>query len=107
MTIKDYIAGKLEHSHLTLNDSDWADIERSVSLTASDTEENIRKAFLVLATKILPFYQNQASSVSENGFSISFYEKEVNSLQSWLCNYLGIEDSLNEETSISDISDFW
>ncbi|MDR1582903.1 MAG: hypothetical protein LBS55_06525 [Prevotellaceae bacterium] len=101
MTVRDYIASKTGRLNLNLTDADWSDISKSVDLGAEDTEDNIRKAYMVLATRIFPFYVNQAKSVSENGFSISFDGNGLLNFYSWLCKYLGIKNNLTQKPRVT------
>jgi hypothetical protein len=107
MTVRDYITGKVHSLNLTLTDSDWSDIGKSVALDAEDTEANIRRAYTVLAKKVLPFYLRQAETVKENGFESSFNARSLLTFYKWLCGELGLEDVLSEKSSITDISDMW
>jgi hypothetical protein len=104
MTVRDYITGKVVSLNLTLTDSDWSDIGKSVALDAEDTEGNIRRAYMALATKVLPFYVRQTESVSENGFSVTFRENSLLTFYKWLCGHLGIDDALSAGSTIEDIS---
>jgi hypothetical protein len=101
MTVREYIASKLKPLRLLLSDADWSDISKYVDPEAEDTDENIRAAYTVLATKVLPFYVNQAKSVSENGFSISFDGNGVLDFYVWLCKYLGIKDNLTSKPRVT------
>lgn len=108
MTIKDYITDKVKALRFNLSTSDLSDINKAVSLVAEDTDENIKKALLVLATKIIPFYYaNVPTSISESGFSMS-WKNDMSNFYRWLCKELDIEDNLSDNVSkISDASNIW
>jgi hypothetical protein len=101
VTIRDYITSKLSPLRLQLSEADWSDISKKINPEAEDTDDNIKAAFTVLATRVLPFYVNQAKSVSENGFSISFDGDGVQNFYAWLCRDLGIADTLNKKPRIT------
>jgi hypothetical protein len=101
MTIRDYISSKFAPLNLHLTDADWSDISKKVDPNEEDTDENIRKVYFVLATGVLPFYVNQAKSVSENGFSISFDGEGLMMFYAWLCKCLGIVDNLTQKPRVT------
>ena len=107
MTIRDYITQKTAHLNLALTEADWQDIASSVSLTAEATPAHIRLALAALAKDVLPFCRSRAASVSENGFSISHKEKDLDAFYLWICNYLGMEPVLPGASVISDASNLW
>jgi hypothetical protein len=104
MTVRDYITLKLKPVRLTLTDADWSDLAKAVDLDGVDTDVNIRKACVALATKVLPFYVNQASSVTENGFSATYNEKGLTVFYKWLCRFTGMDDTLSAGSTIEDTS---
>ncbi|MDR2138546.1 MAG: hypothetical protein LBP50_03230 [Tannerella sp.] len=93
--------------NLALTEADWSDIGRSVSPDATDSEENVRKAFTALATSVLPFYVRQAKEVTENGFRVAFNADGMLVFYRWLCDYLGMDDALGAVSTIKDVSDMW
>lgn len=100
MTIKDYITAKLKPLRLTLSEADWDDIDKDISVEAENTPENIDRAFRSLAVNVLPFYVNQAKSVSENGFSISFDGEGLFTFYDWLCSKLNIDNILEKKPTV-------
>ncbi|MDR2765428.1 MAG: hypothetical protein LBB90_10425 [Tannerella sp.] len=107
MTVRDYITEKANKLNLALTAADWSDIGKAVSPDAEDTEDNVRKAYVVLVERVLPFYVHQVESVSENGFSFSYTKNGLMTFYRWLCRETGMEDVLSERSSIGDISDMY
>jgi hypothetical protein len=70
-------------------------------------EVNIRRAFTALAVRVLPFYVNQAQSVRENGFEISFSGNGLLTFYRWLCGYLGLEGAPGAGSTIEDSSSMY
>jgi hypothetical protein len=101
MTVKGYIASKLAPLNLHLTEADWSDISEVLDLDSEKTNDNVREIYKVLAMSVLPFYVNQAKSVSENGFSISFDGNGLMKFYAWLCKYLGIKDKLTQKPSVT------
>jgi hypothetical protein len=104
MTVRDYITQKMMSVRLTLTDADWSDIAKAVDLNGDDTDVNVRKAYVALVTRVLPFYVNQASEVSENGFSLTFDAKGLLTFYKWLCGFTGVSDALGAGSVIEDTS---
>jgi hypothetical protein len=107
MTVREYITQKTAHLNLALTEADWLDIAGGVSLTAEATPANIRAALSELAKTVLPFCRSRATSVSENGFSISHREKDLDDFYLWICDYLGVEPVLPGLSKISDATGMW
>ena len=107
MTIKDYITSKLQTFGIKLSEADLEDISMTVSLTDEFTQENKNDVYLALVGSVIPQLLLRPKSISESGFSISYDNDALLKYYAWLCNELGIEDTLNEISKISDASDIW
>lgn len=107
MTIKDYITSKFQTFGIELSEADLADISMTVSLTDEFTQENKNDIYLALVGSVIPQLLLRPKSISESGFSISYDNDALKNYYAWLCNELGIEDTLNDISKISDASDIW
>jgi len=107
MTIKDYITSKFQTFGINLSEADLADISMTVSLTDEFTQENKNYVYLALVGSVIPQLLLRPKSISESGFSISYDNDALKNYYAWLCNELGIEDTLNDISKISDASDIW
>lgn len=107
MTIKDYITSKFQTFGIELSEADLADISMTVSLTGEFTQENKNDVYLALVGSVIPQLLLRPKSISESGFSISYDNDALLKYYAWLCNELGIEDTLNDISKISDASDIW
>lgn len=107
MTIKDYITSKFQTFGINLSEADLADISITVSLTDEFTQDNKNDVYLSLVGSVIPQLLLRPKSISESGFSISYDNDALLKYYAWLCNELGIEDTLNDISKISDASDIW
>lgn len=107
MTVKEYISSKLQSFDIDLSEADLFDISTVVGLDEELTTDNRNKLFYALVKSVIPMLLLRAKSISENGFSYSYDTNDVLNFHSWLCKELGIEDTLNETSKISDASDIW
>ncbi len=107
MTVKDYITSKFQTFGIELSEADLADISMTVSLTDEFTQDNKNDVYLALVGSVIPQLLLRPKSISESGFSISYDNDALLKYYAWLCNELGIEDTLNDISKISDASDIW
>lgn len=107
MTVKEYITSKLSAFGVNVSDADLADIALTTDLNAEFSTDTRVAALTALAVNVLPQYLLRAKSVSENGFSISWDNDALLKYYAWLCNELGIEDTLNSVSKIIDKTNEW
>ncbi len=107
MKIKDYITSKFQTFGIELSEADLADISMTVSLADEFTQDNKNDVYLALVGNVIPQLLLRPKSISESGFSISYDNDALKNYYEWLCNELGIEDTLNDISKISDASDIW
>lgn len=107
MTIKEYIVSKFQQFGITFSDADIADISLSVDIESEFSKENRNAVYLALVKTVIPQLLLRAKSISENGFSISWDNDALLKYYSWLCNELGIEDTINSKSKISSGTKRW
>lgn len=107
MIIKEYIKSKFQQFGITLSDADLVDISLSVDLGEELSKENRNSVYLALVKTVIPQLLLRAKSVSENGFAISWDNNALLKYYSWLCNELGIEDTLSRISKISNGTNRW
>lgn len=107
MTVQEYITSKLSAFGINVSNADLAEIGLTVDLTAEFNTETKTEALTALALNVLPQYLLRAKSVSENGFSISWDNDALLKYYAFLCNQLGIEDTLNDISKIIDRTNEW
>lgn len=102
MTLKSYITSKFQSLGIQLSDADLFDV-----YTASGLEENteingdnINLVNLGIIS-FIPAFLLKAKSISENGFSMSWYGKGIQEYYSFLCNKYGLEDKLSDKPKIN------
>lgn len=107
MTIRQYITSKFQSFGINLSEADLFDIYLSVDFDEDMTKENRNLVYKIIAKDIIPHLLNRPKSISENGFSVSYDTDDLLRYHAWLCKEVGIEDTLNKVSKISDASDLW
>lgn len=92
---------------IDLSDSDLADIALTVNLDDELAQQNQKDVYMAIATTLIPFLLLRPTSINEQGFSVSYDKDSLLRYYAWLCDWLGIDDSLNEKVVLTDISDLW
>ena len=107
MTINDYINQKFQ-SFGNLSEADLLDIMLNNGLNGADevTLDNMEGVMVAIA-KFIPSLLARPSSINESGFSISWDMDALKEFYAYLCRKYGLEDEINEISSIEDASEYW
>lgn len=106
MTIRDYIVSKFQSFGISMSEADLFDISMDVDLDDKITDANRLDVLRSIALSVIPQLLLRAKSISENGFTISWDNDALLKYYAWLCNLLGIEDTLNR-SAVRDITNMW
>lgn len=101
MTVEEYIQQKFQPFGIQLSEADLLDISLSSGISGEDeiNQSNIGLISVVMA-KFIPSLLLRASSISENGFSMSWDIQGIKEYYSFLCKKYGPEDTLSDKPKI-------
>ena len=101
MTVADYIKGKFQTFGITVSEADLLEISLSSEISGEDEmdQSNIGLVSVAMA-KFIPSLLLRATSISENGFSMSWNIQGVNEYYSFLCKKYGLEDTLSDKPKV-------
>lgn len=105
MTVREYITGKLSNFGINISESDFVDIYTIVDPDSDITPDTRLYALRAIAIMIIPQLLLRAESISENGFSMSWDKDALLKYYAWLCNELGIDNTLTG--TVKDITALW
>lgn len=98
MTVNDYIRQKFQTFGTQLSDADLLDMCLTAKVSGEDEmDEDCRAHVLVAIAKFIPSLLLRATSVSENGFSMSWNIQGIKDYHSLLCKQYGLTDELNTD----------
>lgn len=106
MTVREYITSKFQSFGINLSEADLIDISMSVNLDDEITEANRMDALRAVATSVIPQLLLRATTIIENGFHVTWDNDALLKYYAWLCDHLGIEDTLNN-SAVRDMSNMW
>jgi hypothetical protein len=101
MTIKDYISGKLQQFGVNVSDADLLDMLDGTDFS-KDNEcmgYSLNVANIAIA-KFIPSLLTRATSISENGFSMSWNIEGIKEYFSILCDRYGLDNELSDKPRI-------
>lgn len=101
MTVKDYISQKFQTFGINLSEADLLEISLSSGISGEDEMDlsNIGLVSVAMA-KFIPSLLLRATSISENGFSMSWNTQGLKEYYSFLCKKYGFEDTLSDKPKI-------
>ena len=101
MTVSDYIKGKFQTFGITVSEADLLELSLSSGINVEDemNQQNIGLVSVAMA-KFIPSLLLRATSISENGFSMSWDTKGVKEYYSFLCKKYGLEDTLSDKPKV-------
>ena len=101
MTVEEYIQQKFQPFGIQLSEADLLDISLSSGISGEDeiNQSNIGLISVVMA-KFIPSLLLRASSISENGFSMSWDIQGIKEYYLFLCKKYGLEDTLSDKPKI-------
>ena len=101
MTVNDYISQKFQTFGVNLSEADLFDICLNAKISGGGEmgPSNIGLVSVAMA-KFIPSLLLRATSISENGFSMSWDTKGVKEYYSFLCKKYGLEDTLSDKPKV-------
>lgn len=101
MTVKDYISKKFQTFGINLSEADLLEISLSSGISGEDEmdQSNIGLVSVTMA-KFIPSLLLRATSISENGFSMSWNTQGLKEYYSFLCMKYGLEDTLSDKPKV-------
>lgn len=101
MTVADYIRGKFQTFGITVSEADLLELSLSSGISGEDEmdQSNIGLVSVAMA-KFIPSLLLRATSISENGFSMSWDTKGLKEYYSFLCKKYGLEDTLSDKPKV-------
>lgn len=101
MTVNDYISQKFQTFGINLSEADLLEISLSSGISGEDEMDpsNIGLVSVAMA-KFIPSLLLRATSISENGFSMSWNTQGLKEYYSFLCKKYGLEDTLSDKSKV-------
>ena len=101
MTVNDYISQKFQTFGINLSEADLFDICLNAKISGGgEMNEDCQTRVSVAIAKFIPSLLLRATSISENGFSMSWDTKGVKEYYSFLCKKYGLEDTLSDKPKV-------
>ena len=101
MTVNDYILQKFQTFSVNLSEADLFDICLNAKISGGgEMNEDCQTRVSVAIAKFIPSLLLRATSISENGFSMSWDIKGVKEYYSFLCKKYGLEDTLSDKPKV-------
>ena len=101
MTVNGYISQKYKTFGINLSEADLLEISLSSMISGEDEidQSNIGLISVAMA-EFIPSLLLRATSISENGFSMSWNIQGVKEYYSFLCKKYGLEDTLSDKPKV-------
>ena len=101
MTVNDYISQKFQTFGINLSEADLLEISLSSGISGEDEmgPSNIGLVSVAMA-EFIPSLLLRATSISENGFSMSWNIQGVKEYYSFLCKKYGLEYTLSDKPKV-------
>lgn len=101
MTVNGYISQKFQTFGINLSEADLLEISLSSGISGEDemNPSNIGLVSMAMA-KFIPSLLLRATSISENGFSMSWNTQGLKEYYSFLCKKYGLEDTLSDKSKV-------
>lgn len=101
MIVNDYILQKFQTFGISLSEADLLDMSLSSGISGEDemNQSNIGLVSVAMV-KFIPSLLLRATSISENGFSMSWDTKGLKEYYSFLCKKYGLEDTLSDKPKV-------
>ena len=101
MTVADYIRDKFQTFGITVSEVDILELSLSSGISGEDemNQQNISLVSVAMA-EFIPSLLLRATSISENGFSMSWNIQGVKEYYSFLCKKYGLEDTLSDKPKV-------
>lgn len=98
MTVTDYITGKFQTFGITVSEADLLEMSLASGIGEEEemTQQNIGLVSVAIAS-FIPSLLLRATSINENGFSISWNIDGIKEYYTYLCRKYGLEDEINTD----------
>ena len=101
MTVNGYISQKFQTFGINLSEADLLEISLSSGISGEDEMDPSNIGLISVAmVEFIPSLLLRATSISENGFSMSWNIKGVKEYYSFLCKKYGLEDTLSDKSKV-------
>ena len=101
MIVKDYISQKFQTFGINLSEADLLELSLSSGISGEDEIDTSNIGLVSVAmAKFIPSLLLRATSISENGFSMSWDIKGIKEYYSFLCKKYGLEDILSDKPKV-------
>lgn len=98
MTVADYIKGKFQTFGITVSEADLLELSLSSGISGEDemNQQNIGLVSVAMAG-FIPSLLLRATSINENGFSVSWNVEGIKQYYAFLCKKYGLKDDINTD----------
>ena len=98
MTVADYIKGKFQTFGITVSEADLLELSLSSGISGEDEmdQQNIGLVSVAIAG-FIPSLLLRATSINENGFSVSWNVEGIKQYYAFLCKKYGLKDDINTD----------
>ena len=98
MTVADYIKGKFQTFGITVSEADLLELSLSSGINGEDEmdQQNIGLVSVAMAG-FIPSLLLRATSINENGFSVSWNVEGIKQYYAFLCKKYGLKDDINTD----------
>ena len=98
MTVSDYIKGKFQTFGITVSEADLLELSLSSGINVEDemNQQNIGLVSVAMAG-FIPSLLLRATSINENGFSVSWNVEGIKQYYAFLCKKYGLKDDINTD----------
>ena len=98
MTVADYIRGKFQTFGITVSEADLLELSLSSGISGEDemNQQNIGLVSVAMAG-FIPSLLLRATSINENGFSVSWNVEGIKQYYAFLCKKYGLKDDINTD----------
>lgn len=98
MTVADYIRGKFQTFGITVSEADLLELSLSSGISGEDemNQQNIGLVSVAMAG-FIPSLLLRATSINENGFSVSWNIEGIKQYYAFLCKKYGLKDDINTD----------
>ena len=98
MTVSDYIKGKFQTFGITVSEADLLELSLSSGISGEDemSQQNIGLVSVAMVG-FIPSLLLRATSINENGFSVSWNVEGIKQYYAFLCKKYGLKDDINTD----------
>ena len=102
MTVADYIRGKFQTFGITVSEADLYDICKPINIIydiedIEDLDTTDYNRLMIAIVQFIPSLLLRATSINENGFSVSWNVEGIKQYYAFLCKKYGLKDDINTD----------